>query len=748
MTAGNRSLVITGRDIVGPVVTGPPRRAASRWLGVPALVLVGGVLGVPIALTLARAVRTDDGGVGPDNFVALFAEPDARRALFNTLGWVLTAVVVSAVALVIAVLSRRVRRPAAILLIVLIAPLGMSALVVGAGFRLIFDPSPHRGTATAIAVTLHDAFTDPAPLPSARPAPTAAGADWRLVSDPGGGLVTQGRLPRVEVLDMRLTGISPDNRSLGPPGSAASLTFPGRAQLVGRVVTADERPVRGLPVRVEVHNRELAQTSTGDDGGFRFNLAELGASFADLRLVIPADAVSPSWSGPAWLTSGLIWVALVAAFAWAWIGFAVSLFRRGLDAVPDLLRMARAEGVGWARQQLTIVLPLLRPALAVVVLTMVVAALRLFDLVLIMAPGSVQDDVNVVAVQWWRARGDDGQAAALATLLFAAVAVVALAALSGLRGWGEHWAMRQAGVRARRRAGVRRLRDQVGAGRRLGGWAGARRRLWIVLAVALAALWLLPMLVLLATALRSPRDSAVSGWWQTGRDGLGVESFGEAFDAGLWAAVGSTAVLATTATALVLLCAVPAAYLLAWGDLPRWMHRGAVVALTVLAAAPVPLYAGPLAEELADIGLAGSRAPLIIVHAAVGVPIAILLLRTAFAAAPASLLAATRAGEAGQWRAMDLVRRHGADSLVAVAVLVFVNVWNDFTLGLLVSGPGSSPLTIVLWGQARQFGTSAGPVAAGAVLSAVIPVVIVLVTWRRVVDGLTGGSRRAEREAP
>src|SRR5262249_32416280 len=126
-------------------------------------------------------------------------------------------------------------------------------------------------------------------------------------------------------------------------------------------------------------------------------------------------------NGPAWLTPGLIWLGLVSAFAWAWIGFAVSLFRRGLDAVPgDLVRMARAEGVGWVRRQLTIVLPLLRPALAVVVLTLVVAALRVFDLVLIMAPGSVQDDVNVVAVQWWRVRGDDGQAAALATLLFAA----------------------------------------------------------------------------------------------------------------------------------------------------------------------------------------------------------------------------------------------------------------------------------------------------------------------------------------
>lgn len=598
MANGNRPLAIAGRDIAGPVVSGPPRRAASRWLGVPALVLVGGVLGVPIVWTLALAVSTDGGDIGPDNFVVLFDEPDATHALLNTLGWVLIAVVAAVVALVIAVLSRPVRRPAAVLLVALIAPLGVSALVAGAGFRLIFDSSPHRSTATAIVVALQEVFL----------------------------------------------GSAPPN-------------------------------------------------------------------------------------GPAWLTPGLIWVALVSAFAWAWVGFAVSLFRRGLDAVPDdLLRMARAEGVGWVRRQLTIVLPLLRPALAVVVLTLVVAALRLFDLVLIMAPSWVQDDVNVVAVQWWRS-SDDGQAAALATLLFAAVGVVALAALAGLRGWGEHRAVPRPGTRTR-------------------GWAGTRRRFGIALAAALAALWLFPMLVLLATALHSPRDAAVAGWWLPGENGISLKSFGDAFEAGLWAAVGSTAVLATTATALVLICAVPAAYLLAWGDLPGWARRAAIITLTMFAVAPVPMYAGPLAKLLADIGFAGSRAPLIVVHAAAGVPIAVLLLRTAFAAVPASLLATSRLGGGGQWRALDLVRRHGADSLIAVAVLEFVLVWNDFTLGLLVSGPTSSPLTIVLWGQARQFGTSAGPVAAGAVISAVVPVAVVLLTWRRVVDGLTGSSRRAEQEGP
>ena len=81
-------------------------------------------------------------------------------------------------------------------------------------------------------------------------------------------------------------------------------------------------------------------------------------------------------------------------------------------------------------------------------------------------------------------------------------------------------------------------------------------------------------------------------------------------------------------------------------------------------------------------------------------------------------------------------------TLVAVVVLEFVLVWNDFIVGFLISGPGTSPLTLLLWGEARQFGTSAGTVAASAVVSALIPVVLLLATWRKVVVGLTGGIAR------
>jgi len=80
--------------------------------------------------------------------------------------------------------------------------------------------------------------------------------------------------------------------------------------------------------------------------------------------------------------------------------------------------------------------------------------------------------------------------------------------------------------------------------------------------------------------------------------------------------------------------------------------------------------------------------------------------------------------------------------LVAVAVLEFALVWNDFIVGFLISGAGTTPWSLVLWGEARQFSASGGTVAAAAVLASVVPAVLLLSFWRTVVRGLTIGSRR------
>jgi alpha-glucoside transport system permease protein len=68
-----------------------------------------------------------------------------------------------------------------------------------------------------------------------------------------------------------------------------------------------------------------------------------------------------------------------------------------------------------------VTVPLLAPVLAVVLVTLVINVLKIFDLVLVIPPGAVQADANVIALEMWRVAfgaNDHGMGSALAVFLF------------------------------------------------------------------------------------------------------------------------------------------------------------------------------------------------------------------------------------------------------------------------------------------------------------------------------------------
>ncbi|MGW0446140.1 carbohydrate ABC transporter permease, partial [Streptosporangium sandarakinum] len=137
------------------------------------------------------------------------------------------------------------------------------------------------------------------------------------------------------------------------------------------------------------------------------------------------------FTGPGW-----IWLVLGLAFVWQWTGLAFLVFQVGLANLPeDLLRVTGAFGAGPLRRLRAVVAPALFPTAAVALLIVLTAAARVFDLVLVGAPGSVQPEVDVAGLLWWRRRTvlGDGRAAALAVLLTVTAVAVALAVLWRLR---------------------------------------------------------------------------------------------------------------------------------------------------------------------------------------------------------------------------------------------------------------------------------------------------------------------------
>ena len=103
---------------------------------------------------------------------------------------------------------------------------------------------------------------------------------------------------------------------------------------------------------------------------------------------------------------------------WMWVGFALVLLSAGLKGISTELReAARIDGANERQVFRNIILPLLAPTIAVVATTIVITALKTFDLVYVMTSGNF--GTEVIASLFYRARfidGNVGTAAAVAVI--------------------------------------------------------------------------------------------------------------------------------------------------------------------------------------------------------------------------------------------------------------------------------------------------------------------------------------------
>lgn len=205
-------------------------------------------------------------------------------------------------------------------------------------------------------------------------------------------------------------------------------------------------------------------------------------------------------------------------------------------------------------------------------------------------------------------------------------------------------------------------------------------------------------------------------------------------------ALGFTLVLATVVTLAVLVIGLLAAYPLAWLTGPSAQLTGLL--LMAAAIVPVQVISGPINEVLGLALSTGTTRGLALVHIALGLPFAILVLRNAFADLPADELRRVRVGGRRWWHMLWRLTRLNLPAVVAIGVLEFVQVWNDLVVGLLFSGPDAAPLGMFLHGQTRQFLSNSGTLAAGSVITSILPVLLVVLSRRHLVAGLVSGGVR------
>ena len=165
--------------------------------------------------------------------------------------------------------------------------------------------------------------------------------------------------------------------------------------------------------------KQVDATKTEPDGSFAF--AELGGGSYQVR--IDKETFAAPFTGVNWLGPKLITPAMIIAYLWTAAGFAMVVIGAGLAAIPrDVLEAARTDGANEFQVFRRVTVPLLAPVLSVVFITQIIGVLKIFDIVLAIAPGSARDDATVVAFEMWRksfsGQNQFGVGAALAVFLF------------------------------------------------------------------------------------------------------------------------------------------------------------------------------------------------------------------------------------------------------------------------------------------------------------------------------------------
>ncbi|MFF7752448.1 carbohydrate ABC transporter permease [Streptomyces sp. NPDC007971] len=405
-------------------VTGT-RKAVAAFFLLPALVLLGALVVYPIGYSVVRSFSSDsgDGFAGFDNYKALFTDDGIRTALKNNIIWVVFAPTVStALGLVFAVLTERVRWGTAFKLVVFM-PMAISMLAAGIIFRLVYDQDPDKGVANAVWVGVHDTFAQASAFPKAHP-----GRESPLKPD-GGGFITTAPVHTGRAVTLPLVGVAPDQMPDGAKKAVAARPEPGkitgttwqdftRGKGVGRLGAPDPSELGYAGMRIEAvrDGQVVATAKAAGDGTFTLPAQADGA-----LLRLPAGNFKEPYNGVDWLGPSLVTPAIIGSYVWMWAGFAMVLIAAGLAGVPrELLEAARVDGATEWQVFRRITVPLLAPVLAVVTVTLMINVLKVFDLVYIIAPGSSQDDANVLALELYRkgfSEGRPGIASAIAVFL-------------------------------------------------------------------------------------------------------------------------------------------------------------------------------------------------------------------------------------------------------------------------------------------------------------------------------------------
>ncbi len=264
------------------------------------------------------------------------------------------------------------------------------------------------------------------------------------------------------------------------------------------------------------------------------------------------------------------------------------------------------------------------------------------------------------------------------------------------------------------------------------------RPLLYAVMIAFAAFYLLPVLLLVITSLKSFEEVSLSRMWDLPR-GLNFASFGRA-----WEVMGNSFInsfkLVIPATVISCMLGSLNGYVLS-----KWKFPGSNALFTAILFGMFIPYQSiliPLVRFLQSINLYGSIGGLILVHVVYGIPITTLIFRNYYAAVPTELVEAGKIDGSGFFGIYRYIMFPlSIPGFVVVAIWQFTSIWNEFLFGLIITNaPERRPVTVALQNLSGSQYTQWNVQMAGALLVALPTLLVYIFLGRYFLRGLLAGS--------
>lgn len=262
---------------------------------------------------------------------------------------------------------------------------------------------------------------------------------------------------------------------------------------------------------------------------------------------------------------------------------------------------------------------------------------------------------------------------------------------------------------------------------------------YLILTV-MAVLWLIPLVIIILTALRSQGDllgNGIFAWpeairWENFSRAWGIGNFSTYFR--------NSAILIVVKVPLGIVLSSLAAYPLAK---MQFRFRNAIFIFFLLGLAiPVHVILTPMLIMMKQVGIAGHLAALLPPYVVFGLPFQIFVMRGFFRTVPSELLEAARLDGASEWGIFwRILMPLSTPALATLFIIDALATWNELLIALvLISATEWRTVPVGLLQFQGQFSSRYTEMMAGVLIS-ILPIIILYIFLQRyMVSGLTAGA--------